>query len=122
VPGIHEVARDFTAMLRAGRFVAAGERFWAANVISIEPSGPFGTIPNVSSGKVAATAKSRAWFAASRIDDLSIDGPFVTGNQFALFLDMAIVDRASGAATPFTEIALYTVREGQIAEERYFYG
>lgn len=41
--------------------------------------------------------------------------------QFALFLDMVIVDPATGAREPFTEIALYTVRGGHIAEERFFY-
>ena len=32
-----------------------------------------------------------------------------------------LVDPASGERQPFTEIALYTVRGGQITEERYFY-
>ena len=45
----------------------------------------------------------------------------VTGNQFALFLDLLLTDPASGDGQPFTEIAVYTVRCGQIAEERYFY-
>lgn len=121
MPSIDAIAGEFTAMLRAGLFGEAGEKFWAANVVSIEPIVPAGMVPALVSGKAAARAKATAWFAASRIDELCIDGPFVTGDQFALFIDMAIVDRASGAATPFTEIALYTVRDGEIAEERYFY-
>ena len=118
---IENVARDFTAMLRLGQFEAAGERFWADDITSFEPTDLPRGIPALVSGIDAARAKSRAWFAVSRIEDLSIDGPFVTGDQFALFLDMAIVDRASGTAHPFTEIALYTVRNGQITEERYFH-
>lgn len=118
---IEDVARDFTAMLRLGQFEAAGERFWADDITSLEPADLPRGIPALVSGIDAARAKSRAWFAVSRIEDLGIDGPFVTGDQFALFLDMAIVDRASGTAHPFTEIALYTVRNGQITEERYFH-
>ena len=118
---IENVARDFTAMLRLGQFEAAGERFWADDITSFEPADLPGGIQAFVSGIDAARAKSRAWFAVSRIEDLSIDGPFVTGDQFALFMDMAIVDRASGTAHPFTEIALYTVRNSQITEERYFY-
>ena len=118
---IDDVARDFTAMLRQGQFEAAGERFWADDITSFEPADLPGGIQALVSGIDAARAKSRAWFAVSRIEDLSIDGPFVTGDQFALFMDMAIVDRASGTAHPFTEIALYTVRNSQITEERYFY-
>jgi SnoaL-like domain len=117
MPAIDEIAREFTAMLRDGRFEAAGDRFWAADVTSIEPIG----IAPIASGIAAARRKCAARFGAGRIEDLGIDGPFVTGNQFALFLDMVIVEPASGRRQPFTEIALYTVRGGQIAEERYFY-
>ena len=35
--------------------------------------------------------------------------------------DLMITDPAGGDGQPFTEIALFTVRGGQIAEERYFY-
>lgn len=118
---ISEVARDFTDMLRQGQFVAARERFWAADIRSIEPHDlPDGTAAEVT-GIDAARAKTIRWFGSRRIHDLSIDGPFVTGNQFALFLDMMIANQPSGTDQPFTEIAIFTVRDGQISEERYFY-
>jgi hypothetical protein len=119
--GIHEVARDFTAMLRAGQFEAAGNRFWASDVTSIEPAALPGGIDATVCGIEAARRKCGARLSAAKFAEIGIDGPFVTGDQFVLFLDMVIVDRASGGATPFSEIALYTVRGGQIAEERYFY-
>lgn len=118
---IDDVARDFTAMLRLGKFEAAGEKFWASDVLSAEPAALSGDIPALVSGVEAARSKVRMRFAQSRIDDLGIDGPFVTGNQFALFLDMLITDPASGHAEPFTEIAIFTVRDGRIIEERFFY-
>lgn len=118
---VDDVARDFTDMLRQGQFVAARERFWAADVRSIEPHDlPDGIAAEVS-GIDAARAKTIRWFGSRRIHDLSVDGPFVTGNQFALFLDMMIEGQPSGADQPFTEIAIFTVRDGQISEERYFY-
>jgi len=118
---ITDVARDFTDMLRQGQFVAARERFWAEDIKSIEPHDLPGGIAAVVSGIDAARAKTIRWFGSRRIHDLSIDGPFVTGNQFALFLDMMIAGQPSGADQPFTEIAIFTVRDGQISEERYFY-
>ena len=80
-----------------------------------------GGAPATTSGIKATRAKSKKWFGENRVNDLSIDGPFVTGNQFALFIDMIVTGRAGGHTRPFTEIALYTVRDGQISEERYFY-
>ena len=113
---IEDIARDFTAMLRAGQFEAAGNLYWAADVTSLEPAGRASVF-----GIDAARIKSKARFGAAKIDEIAIDGPFVTGDQFALFLDLVIVDPASGGRQPFTEIALYTVREGRIAEERHFF-
>ena len=118
---VHDVARDFTDMLRQGQFVAARERFWADDVRSIEPHDlPDGIAAEVS-GIEAARAKTARWLGSRHIHDLSIDGPFVTGNQFALFLDMMIAGQPSGADQPFTEIAIFTVRDGRIIEERFFY-
>ncbi len=113
---IQDIARDFTAMLRAGQFEAAGNLYWAADVISVEPAG-LGAV----SGIDAARIKCNARFGAAMIDEIGIDGPFVTGDQFALFLDLVIVDAASGDREPFTEIAVFTVCGGQIAEERHFF-
>lgn len=118
---VHDIARDFTDMLRQGQFVAARERFWAADVRSIEPQDlPDGIAAEVS-GIAAALAKTIRWFGSRHVHDLSIDGPFVTGNQFALFLDMMIAGQPSGTDQPFTEIAIFTVRDGRIIEERFFY-
>jgi len=118
---IHELARGYTALLRAGQFVAAGDRYWAHDVISMEPADLPGGIRATVSGISAVRSKCAARFGTSRIDEIGIDGPFVTGNQFALFLDLVITDPAGGDGQPFTEIGLFTVHHGQIAEERYFY-
>jgi len=122
VAAIDAVARDFTAMLRLGQFEAAGEKFWATDVRSAEPEDISQDIPALVSGREAARLKARARFANKEIDDLGIDGPFITGDQFALFLDMLITDLATGRTQPFAEIAIFTVRDGHIIEERFFYG
>ena len=69
----------------------------------------------------AVRARTEGRVRRHRIEELSIDGPFITGNQFALFLDMVMIDRASGAATPFSEIAVFTVHGARITEERFFH-
>ncbi len=121
MPATGEIAREFTAMLRAGWFEAAGNRFWAADVTSIEPDHAATGIVPVAHGIAATRRKCIARFGAGLIEELGIDGPFVTGDQFALFLDLLIVDAATGKVKPFTEIAVFTVRGGRITEERHFH-
>ncbi|WP_411290304.1 SnoaL-like domain-containing protein [Sphingorhabdus sp.] len=118
---ITDIARDFTSMLRQGQFVAARERYWAADVRSIEPHDLPDGIKAEVLGFDAARAKTVRWFVSRKVRDVTIDGPFVTGNQFALFLDMMIAGQPNGFAEPFTEIAIFTVRDGRISEERFFY-
>ena len=48
-----------------------------------------------------------------------MDGPFITGNHFALFIDMLIVH--AGRRTPHSQIAVFAVRDGKIIEERFFH-
>ncbi|HUG10294.1 MAG TPA: nuclear transport factor 2 family protein [Opitutaceae bacterium] len=116
-----DVARRFTAMMAEGRFEEAGETYWAANVASIEPADLPGGIPAVVRGFDAAREKARLWFSACGIDNFKMEGPYLNGDQFTLLMDMVIVTHATGERRPFKEIAQFTVRDGKITEERYFY-
>lgn len=116
-PTTAEVAAGFTALLLAGDFRAAGEKYWAEDVVSIEPYPQ--TDDPVCRGIEAVRARNQRWFSTHAIEDLSVDGPFVTGDHFALFADMFIVH--AGRRTPHSQIAVFSVREGKIIEERYFH-
>ena len=116
---IGEVAADFTALWLAGDFSAAGERYWAEDVISIEPDALRDGADNECRGIDAVRRKNLHWCSTHGIEDLSLDGPFVTGDQFALFADMLIAH--AGRRRPHSEIAVFSVRDGKIVEERYFY-
>jgi len=118
-PNVASIACDFTALWRAGQFSAAGEKYWDDDVVSIEPRQlPDGTDAECR-GIDAVRAKHLRWVSTHGIEDLSIDGPFVTGDHFALFADMLIAH--AGQRTPHSEIAVFIVRDGKIVEERYFY-
>jgi len=118
-PDVASVAANFVALWRSGDFRAAGERYWAEDVVSIEPHDlPDGTAA-VCRGIEAVRAKSLRWLATHGIEDLSLDGPFVTGNRFAVFADMLIAH--AGKRIPHSQIAVFAVRDGRIIEERHFY-
>ncbi len=118
-PTTAEVAAGFTALLLAGDFRRAGEDYWADDVVSIEPYSDGKGADAVCRGIEALRARNLRWFSTHAIEDLSVDGPFITGNHFALFADMLIVH--AGRRTPHSQIAVFAVREGKITEERYFH-
>jgi len=118
-PTTSEVAADFTALWMAGQFRAAGEKYWAEEVVSIEPHALSDGNDAEYRGIESVRAKNLEWFATHGIEDLSLDGPFVTGDRFAIFADMLVAH--AGRRTPHSRIAVFAVRDGKIIEENFFY-
>jgi hypothetical protein len=114
-----EVAAGFMALWRAADHRTAGETYWADDVVSIEPHGLADGTAAVCRGIEAVRARNLRWLSTHGIEDLSLDGPYVTGDHFALFADMLIVH--AGQRTPHSQIAVFAVRDGKIIEERYFH-
>jgi len=110
-----ETAQAFAAMLREGK--DAGEAFWHEDVSSIEAMGGSPAVH----GKEAVTAKGAAWYAAHEVHGFEVDGPYVNDDQFALHMHMDITVRATGQRIKFLEVGLYTVQDGKVVEERFFY-
>jgi ketosteroid isomerase-like protein len=112
-----EIAADLTAMCAAGEFAQSGEKYWADDVVSVE----FGGENPVSHGKAAARAKGEWWAGAHDIHGVEVAGPWVNGDQFTVRFTMDITAKANGQRMKLDEIGLYTLRDGKIAEERFFY-
>ncbi|MBL6454821.1 nuclear transport factor 2 family protein [Belnapia sp. T6] len=110
------VAAEFAALCKAGKFEEAGERFWAEDVVSIEPmQGEMAELR----GKAAVRGKGEWWYANHVIHGTETHGPYVNGNQFALRFHIDVTQKASGQRMQMEEVALYTVRDGKVAEERF---
>lgn len=118
-PTTADVAAAFTALWLAGEYRAAGEKYWADDVVSFAPCLSVDPADADCRGIDDVKARNLRWFATHTIEDLSVDGPFVTGDHFALFADMLIIH--AGRRTPHSQIAVFVVRNGKIVEERYFH-
>lgn len=115
-----EVADALVAMWKQGQFAESGEQYWAKDVVSVEPSGPPGMDP-VSHGIDAARGKGEWWSNAHETHGVEVTGPFVNGDQFVVGFAMDVTNKESGQRFTMNEQALYTIRDGKIAEERFFY-
>jgi ketosteroid isomerase-like protein len=115
-----EVASDFTALCKAGQFDAAGEKYWAEDVVSIEAFDPQGGDP-AARGIEAVRAKGVWWYENHEIHSAAAQGPYVNGDQFIVRFQLDVTMKATGTRMQIDEDALYTVRDGKIIEERFFY-
>lgn len=114
-----ELANDLVQLCRAGEFAKAGEKYWAEDVVSREPMP--GEMAEVR-GKAGVRGKGEWWTANHEIHSVEVFGPYVHGDRFAVRFLMDVTPKAGGQRMTMDEIGLYTLRDGKIAEEDFFYG
>ena len=111
-----EIARELIALLRESENVEAIECLYADDVHT-EEADPART----RSGK-AVVYQSMADFAAAHdFHYTAIEGPLISGNTFALRLAFTATPRTGGQSFSVDEIGVYTVRDGKIARDQFFY-
>lgn len=112
------VAKLFTELCAKGEFDAAGQKFWSDDVVSLEPG--TGDMARAE-GRKAVLGKGEWWYANHTVHDSKVEGPYVHGNQFAVRFKFDITPKG-GQRVQMDEVALFTVANGKITEERFFYG
>jgi hypothetical protein len=115
---IREIADDVVVLAKAGNLDGIGEKYWADDVVSIEAmDGPMARVE----GRAAVRAKGEWWYGAHEIHGAETYGPFVNGDQFAVRWVMEVTVKESGHRMTMDEVAVFTIKDGKIVEERFFY-
>ncbi len=113
-----EIAEDLVALCRQGKFEESGEKYWADDVVSLEAGeGDMARIV----GKDGVRGKGQWWAANHEVHGAVIEGPYVNGDQFIVRFKMDLTPKG-GERITMDEVGLYTVKDGLIAEEQFFYG
>lgn len=72
-------------------------------------------------GRRAVLAKNEQWSAANAIITQKAEGPYCGSTGFVVRYSIELQDRASGARQTMEEMAFYTVKNGKIVREEFFY-
>lgn len=114
---IKQLASTFTGLCAEGKFDEAGERFWSEDIVSREPM-PGDTA--VAKGRAAVKGKGDWWAANHEVHGVKVEGPFVSGDQFIVRFTMDITPKGQARLT-MDEVGVYTVKDGKIVDESFFY-
>ena len=115
-----DIANDLVALCKAGKFDEAGEKYWADDVLSVEAAP--GDMAQIR-GKDAARGKGEWWWSnAHEVHSSEVEGPYVNGDQFVVRFKMDLTQKETGNRIQMDEVGVYTIKNGKIAEERFFYG
>ena len=118
---VADVAKALVAKCSQGQFEEAMKAHYAPNIVSIEPCGNE-QMPARQEGIEAIEAKGRWWVENHEIHSMEVNGPFVgDGDQFAVQFKMDVTFKPTGSRMQNTEMALYTVKDGKIVQEEFFY-
>ena len=113
-----DIATAFTDLCKAGEFDEAGKRFWSDDVVSLEPmEGEMAKLK----GRAAVEGKGAWWFANHEVHSAKVEGPYVHGDQFVVRFTMDVTPKGQ-ARMAMDEMGVYTVKDGKIVEERFFFG
>ncbi|MBS2026563.1 MAG: nuclear transport factor 2 family protein [Deltaproteobacteria bacterium] len=112
-----DIASEFTSLCRSGKFEEAGKKFWSDDVLSIEP------MPGDEArlqGKKAVEGKGKKFMEGHQVHSVKVEGPFVNGDEFTVRFEMEVTPKGKSRMT-MREIALYRVKNGKVAEEKFFF-
>jgi ketosteroid isomerase-like protein len=114
-----EVADRLVALCKDHKNFDAMKELYADDIVSVEAAAKSGSFDTA--GKAAVIKKSENWAAAHEIHGSNTEGPFLANDKFSVLFDFEVTPKATGKRLALREIAVYTVRNGKISREEFFY-
>ena len=118
-----EIATQLVALCRAGRNIEAVDALLSDNVVSVEARGDE-TMPAEMTGRDTIRGKNEWWVNNHKIHNASVKGPYPNGDRFAVIFHFdvtPVTGPMAGQRMRMEEVALYTVADGKITREEFFY-
>lgn len=120
---VQQIGEGIAQLCRQARFLDAVERYYSPSITSIEAV-DFG-LGKEQRGIQAIRDKHSFWEQHNETHGVIVTGPFIgtdaTAHQFALHFVFDLTQKVTGARGPLSEMALYTVKEGKVVHEEFFY-
>ncbi len=115
-----EVGKDLVALCSQGKFDTVLQKYYSDDIVSIEAfSAP--NMPARQEGIEAIKRKNQWWVENHEVHGVKVEGPLAGGNKFAVTFDMDVTFKPAGRRMQMQELAVYTVKDGKIVQEEFFY-
>lgn len=121
-----DVARGVMDLVNASRFEEAIDAYYAPHIVSVEAmGGDDDPMPREMTGIDAIRGKVQWWGENHDVHEVKVEGPFPHGDdKFALIYDLDVTSKVPGreGRMQMREVGVYTVRDGKIVREEFYYG
>lgn len=118
-----EVAKKLVDLCKQNKHMEAIETLYSPNIVSIEAFAPPGKNARAE-GIAAIKGKAEWWFNNHEIHGGKTEGPWPHGDRFIARFSYDVTPKTgpmAGKRFTMEEAALYTVKDGKITQEEFFY-
>ena len=115
-----DIAKALVDLCRQGKNHEAIQTLYADDVVSVEAGAPEG-MSKETVGRDAVLAKGQWWVDNHTVHDANTTGPWPHEDQFIVGFKYDVTFKPSGQRFTMEEMALFTVANGKIAKEVFFY-
>jgi len=115
-----DVAQTLVNFCREGKNAEAIETLYADDVVSVEAAAGPG-MDREAKGVEAVKAKGAWWVENHEIHSASVTGPWPHDDRFIVGFEYDVTNKPSGQRFKMNELGLYSVKDGKIVREEFFY-
>ena len=118
------VGKQLVDLCNRGQSQQAIDTLYAQNIVSIEAMEMPG-MPARTEGLAAVKARKKAFYDNTTVHSSSAEGPWPHGDRFIVNFSLDMTAKAgpmAGQRMQMKEAALFTVQNGKITQEEFFYG
>ena len=118
-----DVGKKLVELCAAGKYLEAIDALYGPNIVSLEAAAMPG-MPARIEGFKAVREKSEKFVRTHEIHSQSCTGPWPHGDRFIVVMKHDVTAKAgpmAGQRMVHEEANLYTVKDGKIVQEEFFY-
>lgn len=118
-----DVGKKLVELCKQNKNLEAIETLYDAKIVSIEPQGNE-KMPARQEGIAAIKGKHDWWSKNHTVHKAEIEGPWPHGDKFIVRFKYEVTPKAgpmAGKRFNMDETALFTVKNGKVAQEEFFY-
>ena len=120
-PTTATVAEELVSFCRAGKNMDAINTLYSPDIVSVESMGNE-TMPREQKGLDAIRGKNQWWGENNVVHSAEVEGPFIgNDDKFAVYYNFDVTFKPTGKRNNMEEMALYTVKDGKVVREQFFY-
>ena len=115
-----EIGRKYVALVKEGKNETILEELFTKDAVSVEAGAPPGQ-DRTAKGLEAIRGKSKWWRENHTVHSAELFGPYPHDDRFAVRFFYEVTHKPSGKRFPMDEVGLFTVSNGKIIREEFFY-